>query len=65
MVNYVHQLLNKGMDKKEIYTDWKKGLLVKFPKSGDITMWQGITRLFIPSKVLNRIILMKDEGCIG
>ena len=65
IVDRLHQLLNLVWTQEEIPTDWKKGLLVKLPKSGDLThcgKWRGITLLSIPSKVLTRIILerMKD-----
>lgn len=40
--------------------DWRKGILIKLPKKGDLTKcnnWRGITLLSIPSKVLSRILL--------
>ena len=61
----LHQLLNLVWTEEEIPNDWKKGLLVKLPKSGDLSKcdkWRGITLLSIPSKVLTRVLLdrMKD-----
>ena len=65
IVDHLHKLLSLIWTKEEIPTDWKKGLLVKLPKSGDLSQcgkWRGITLLSIPSKVLTRVILerMKD-----
>nr|KAG5710457.1 hypothetical protein BaRGS_022275 [Batillaria attramentaria] len=65
IVDQLHVLLNLVWTTGEIPSDWKKGLLVKLPKSGDLSQcgkWRGITLLSIPSKVLTRVILerMKD-----
>jgi len=38
--------------------EWKKGILIKLPKKGDLTNcnnWRGITLLSSPSKILSRI----------
>ena len=64
-VNILHPLLDKIWNDEEIPADWKKGLLVKLPKKGDLsqtTNWRGITLLSIPSKILTRVMLdrMKD-----
>jgi hypothetical protein len=40
--------------------EWKKGIMIKLPKKGDLTNynnWRGITSLSLPSKILSRIIL--------
>lgn len=53
--------------KEEIPEQWKKGLIVKIPKKGDITKcdnWRGITLLSIVSKVLARIILGRIKPLI-
>ena len=65
IVDQLHQLLNLIWTTEEMPTEWKKGLLVKLPKQGDLSQcgkWRGITLLSIPSKVLTRVILdrMKD-----
>jgi len=65
VLNQLHTLLNMVWATEEIPLDWRKGLLVKLPKSGDLSQcnkWRGITLLSIPSKVLTRIMLerMKD-----
>ena len=64
-MDQLHYLLNQIWTTEEIPAEWKKGLLVKLPKHGDLSQcgkWRGITLLSIPSKVLTKIILerMKD-----
>ena len=45
----------------------EKGLLIKIPKSGDLSQcekWRGITLLSVPSKVFSRILLNRiKEAC--
>ena len=56
----IHPLLMKIWESEQIPEEWKKGYLVKLPKKGDLSSynnWQGIMLLFIPSKILTRIIL--------
>ena len=56
-------------EREEIPEDWKKDLIVKIPKKGDISVCdnsRGITLLSIPSKVfcnviLNRIRMAVDQ----
>ena len=65
IVDQLHYLLNQVWTTEEIPADWKKGLLVKLPKHGDLSQcgkWRGITLLSIPSKVLTKVLLerMKD-----
>ena len=59
-IEILQPLFAKIWKTKSIPEDWKRGLLVKIPKNGDITNcnnWRGITLLSVPSKVLSRIIL--------
>ena len=47
-------------ENKTVPADWKKGLIVKIPKKGnlqDCGKWRGITLLPLASKVLSRIII--------
>ena len=47
--------------------DWKRGLLVKLTKKGDLSWcgnWRGIMLLSIPSKVLTRIILNRMKVAV-
>jgi hypothetical protein len=55
-VKILYPLLKNMWGKKTVPEEWKKGLLVKIPKKGDITQcdnWRGLTLLSVPSKVLN------------
>ena len=64
LVDQFHHLLNLIWTTEEIPMEWKKGLLVKPPKHGDLSQcskWGGMTLLSVPSKVLTRIILEKIE----
>ena len=65
IVDQLYHLFNLIWTTEEMPTEWKKGLLVKLPKHGDLSQcgkWRGITLLSIPSKVFTRVILdrMKD-----
>ena len=67
IVHQLHHLLNLIWTTEEIPMEWKKGLLVKLPKHGDLSQcskWRGITLLSIPSKVLTRIILERMKKSI-
>ena len=47
-------------EREEIPEDWRKGLIVKVPKKGDISVCdnsRGVTLLSVPRKVLCRVIL--------
>lgn len=47
--------------------DWTSGLIVKFPKKGNLHSydnWRGITLLSVPSKVFCRILLMRIDSAI-
>ena len=61
----LHPLLVKIWETETVPDDWRKGLLVKLPKKGDLSScnnWRGIMLLSIPGKVLSRIMLerLKD-----
>merc|ERR1711867_275901 len=48
----LYSLLNKIWEKEVIPEDWKKGILIKLPKKGDLTEyknWRGIMLLSIAS----------------
>ena len=56
----VKQLLDKIWQQEKIPDRWKKGLIVKLPKEGDLKNcknWRGITLLPVVSKVLGRILI--------
>ena len=53
---------NRIWNEEQIPDDWRKGLLVKLPKKGDLSLcnnWRGITLLSIPSKFLYSVILQR------
>ncbi|KAL1445995.1 hypothetical protein WDU94_003677 [Cyamophila willieti] len=63
----LHPIFKQIWEKERIPFDWKKGLLVKLPKKGDLMEcknWRGITLLSIPSKILTRIILNRIKDSV-
>ena len=61
-VNILHDLINHIWETETIPQEWRKGLLVKLPKKGNIGYcenWRGITLLSTPSKLLSSIILTR------
>ena len=61
-VNALHHRTNKIWNEEQIPDDWRKGLLVKLPKKGDLSLcnnWRGITLSSIPSKILCSVILQR------
>ena len=66
-VEALHRISNFVWEKEEIPDDWKRGLLVKLTKKGDLSRcgnWRGIMLLSIPSKVLTRVTIEPNEsGC--
>ena len=66
-VEALHRILNFVWEKEEIPDDWKRGLLVKLTKKGDLNRcgnWRGIMLFSIPSKVLTRIILNRMKVAV-
>ena len=50
-----------------ILKDWRKGLIFKLPKKGDLSNcgnWRGITLLSVPSKVFCRVLLKKIDSAL-
>ena len=63
----LQRILQDIWDKEDIPSDWKKGVIVKLPKKGDLTdcnNWRGITLLSLTSKVFNRIILQRITSAV-
>ena len=55
-------LFNKIWDKEHVPTSWKRGIIVKVPKKGDLTLcenWRGINLLSVTGKIFCRILLMR------
>ena len=66
-VDILHTLFTKIWNEEDIPGDWKKGILIKLPKKGDLgncNNYRGITLLSIPGKVFNRIILNKLKDIV-
>jgi len=63
-------LCNRIWSEEQVPEEWKKGLLIKLPKQGDLShckKWRGIMLLNMASKVFCRVILERikaalDEG---
>ena len=56
----MHELLVKVWSHETIPNDWKKGLIIKLPKKGNLKECKnsrGITLLSIVGKVLGRIVI--------
>ena len=54
------RLYRKVWDEEYIPEDWKKGLINKIPKKGDLTdcgNWRGITLNSVIAKILGRILI--------
>lgn len=65
-VDMLYKCLNVIWLKEKVPNDWKKGVLVKIPKKGDLSIcgnWKGIMLLSVVTKLMSRIILerMKNE----
>ena len=63
----LHRISNFVWEKEEIPDDWKRGLLVKLTKKGDLSRcgnWRGIMLLSIPSKVVTRVILNRMKVAV-
>ena len=69
-VEALHSILNFVWEKEVIPDDWKRGLLVKLTKKGDLERrrlcgnWRGIMFLSISSKVLTRVILNRMKVAV-
>ena len=66
-VDILHTLFTKIWNEEDIPGDWKKGVLTKLPKKGNLgncNNYRGITLLSIPGKVFNRIILNKLKDTV-
>lgn len=56
----IEEILNKVWEQEKTPNSWKRGLIIKLPKKGNLKNcknWRGITLLPVVSKVLGRIII--------
>ncbi|KAF6205809.1 hypothetical protein GE061_019983 [Apolygus lucorum] len=52
---------------ERIPTEWRKGMIIKLPKKGDIALcdnWRGVTLLPVLSKVLARVLLKRIKAAM-
>ena len=66
-VEVLWMLLKKIWDKEEVPKEWKRGILVKLPKKGDLSdcgNWRGIMLLVIASKILSRVLLERMKAAV-
>jgi hypothetical protein len=55
LANRLTKLCNHIWEKGEVPRDWQDGIIIPFPKKGDLkdyNNWRGITLLSVPGKVL-------------
>ena len=56
------ELFNKVWNDEKVPDPWKKGIIVKIPKKGDLTdcgNWRGINLLSVPVKIFCRVLLQR------
>jgi len=59
-VKQLHLLINAIWKEQCVPEDWKKSLIVKVPKKGDLIQcdnYRGISLLSVPGKILCRILI--------
>ncbi len=62
-VQILHQFFTEVWDKEMVPEDWKKGLIIKLAKKGELTNcsnWRGITS--VVAKVMGRVIIKRIAG---
>lgn len=62
VVQRLVELLNECWKNERVPDDWRKGVIIKLPKKGnlsDCNNWRGITLLSVPGKVLCTILLRR------
>ena len=60
-------LCNLCWGKQHVPEDWKKGVIIKLPKKGDLSScgnWRGVTLLSVPGKILCSILLHRLRDCL-
>ena len=65
--NKLTDLCNLCWGEQHVPKDWKKGVIIKLPKKGDLSNcgnWRGITLLSVPGKVLCSVLLHRLRDCI-
>ena len=60
-------LFNKVWTEEKVPEDWQKGIIIKLPKKGDLTIcgnWRGINLLSVQGKVFCRVLLHRIKASI-
>ena len=60
-------LFNLVWEEEEVPAAWKKGIIVKLPKKGDLSNcsnWRGINLLSVPGKVFCRVLLQRVKNSV-
>ena len=66
-INELGKLFKKIWNEEKIPDKWKKGIIIKLPKKGDLTdcrNWRGITLLTVMSKIMSRVIINRIQNGI-
>ena len=64
-VKELTRLFNRIWHEEKVPDQWKKGLIVKIPKRGDLKEcknWRGVTLLPVASKVMGRVIIERIQN---
>ena len=65
VVKELTRLFNRIWHEEKVPDQWKKGLIVKIPKRGDLKEcknWRGVTLLPVASKVMGRVIIERIQN---
>ena len=60
-------LFNKIWEEENVPAAWKKGIIIKLPKKGDLTEcgnWRGINLLSVPCKIFCRVMLNRIKDSV-
>ena len=61
------ELFNKVWEDEKVPEAWQKGIIVKLPKKGDLSVcgnWRGINLLSVPGKLFCRVLLQRMRQAI-
>ncbi|KAI8483214.1 hypothetical protein Bbelb_390960 [Branchiostoma belcheri] len=66
-IEWLHLICNMVLETGEVPTAWKRAVIVKLPKKGDLTIcdnWRGIALLSVPGKVLSNLLLNRIKSAV-
>lgn len=64
-VNVLHDLFCEIWVSETVPTDWRRGLIVKIAKKGDLIKcgnWRGITLMSVAAKVMGKVLIRRISG---